>query len=139
MGPNALITVHGRRSGLPRSTPITIVESSGRRWVLAPFGDVNWVRNLRAEGSAAITVRRHTEEVTAVELTPDEAVAFFRTTLAPLARRYGRLAMWIMRNVDKIDIDDPLEAAQGCPVFELQRRLPGSGPSSDGGQHSSGV
>jgi hypothetical protein len=38
MGPNALITVCGRRSALPRTTPITLIESAGRRWVLAPFG-----------------------------------------------------------------------------------------------------
>ena len=101
---------------------MTVIESSGHRWVLAPFGEVNWVRNLRAAGSATIRVRRRTEEVTALELDPDAAVAFFRDTLAPLARRYGRLATWIVRNVDRIDLDNPLEAAQGRPVFELHRR-----------------
>jgi deazaflavin-dependent oxidoreductase (nitroreductase family) len=121
MGPNGLITVRGRRSGLPRTTPITIVEAPGRRWVLAPFGDVNWVHNLRTAGRATITQRRRTEEVTATELAPAEAVVFFRDVLAPLARRYGWLAMWIVRNVDKIDIDDPVEAANGRPVFELHR------------------
>ena len=43
MGPNALITIAGRRSGLPRTTPVTIVESSGRRWLLAlsePYKDL---------------------------------------------------------------------------------------------------
>jgi deazaflavin-dependent oxidoreductase (nitroreductase family) len=135
MGPNALLTVRGRRSGLPRTTPVTIVESAARRWVLAPFGDVNWVRNLRAAGCAVITVRRRTEDVTAAELPPDEAFAFFRDVLAPLARRYGRLAMWIVRYVDRIDIDNPLEAVQGRPVFELTRRSPGAGQTSpiDGG------
>ncbi|HLZ28107.1 MAG TPA: nitroreductase family deazaflavin-dependent oxidoreductase [Chloroflexota bacterium] len=121
MGPNALITVAGRRSGLPRTTPVTVVESAGRWWVLAPFGEVNWVRNLRAAGRATITVRRRPEQVTAVELPLAEAVTFFRDVLAPLARRYGWLALWIVRNVDKIDIDRPVEAAQGRPVFELRR------------------
>ena len=125
MGPNVLVTVRGRKSGLPRTTPLTIVEASGRRWLMAPYGEVNWVRNLRAAGRATITVRRRQEEVTAAELPLAEAVTFFRDVLAPLARHYGWLAMWIVRNVDKIDIDEPAEAAQGRPVFELYR-----GPSS---------
>src|SRR5215469_5839315 len=67
MGPNALVTVRGRKSGLPRTTPLTIVEFSGRRWLMAPFGEADWVRNLRAAGHATIRVGRRKEEVTAVE------------------------------------------------------------------------
>jgi len=119
MGLNALITVRGRKTGLPRTTPITIVQAEGRRWVLAPFGEVNWVLNLRAAGRAIVSVRRRTEEVTAVELTPTEAVAFFRDVVGPLVRRYGWLVEWIVRNVDQIDVDHPAEASQGLPVFEL--------------------
>jgi deazaflavin-dependent oxidoreductase (nitroreductase family) len=126
MGPNALITVAGRTTRLPRTTPVTVVDIDGRRWVLAPFGEVNWVRNLRAAGRATLTVRRRHEQVTAAELPPAEAVTFFRDVLAPLARQYGWLAMWIVRNVDKIDVDNPVEAAQGRPVFELRR-----GPSEE--------
>ena len=47
LGPNALITVRGRKSGRPRTTPLAIIEVTGRRWVWAPWGDVQWVRNLR--------------------------------------------------------------------------------------------
>ena len=62
MGPNVLLTVRGRKSGLPRTTPLTIVEISGRRWLMAPYGEVNWVRNLLAAGRATITVGRRKEE-----------------------------------------------------------------------------
>ena len=65
MGFNGLITIRGRKSGLPRTTPVAIIEVSGRRWVWAPWGDVQWVRNLRAAGRATIIVRRRKEEVTA--------------------------------------------------------------------------
>ena len=77
MGPNALVTIRGRTSGLPRTTPLAIVEHAGRRWIWAPFGEVDWVRNLRAAGEATITVGRRTEEVTAIELDPAERVVFF--------------------------------------------------------------
>ena len=121
MGPNVLITVRGRKTGLPRTTPVTIIENAGRRGLISPFGEVNWVRNLRAAGRATITVGRRKEEVTAVELEPTEAVAFIRDVLAPHARR-ARFGAWIVRNIDKIDIDNPGEAAKGRPVFELHPR-----------------
>src|SRR5262245_27416585 len=68
VGPNALITIRGRTSGLPRTTPVAITKVDGRRWIWAPWGEVNWVRNLRATGRATITVRNRVEEVSAGEL-----------------------------------------------------------------------
>ena len=54
LGFNGLITIRGRKSGLLRTTPVAIIEVSGRRWVWAPWGDVQWVRNLRAAGAADV-------------------------------------------------------------------------------------
>ena len=48
LGYNGLLTIRGRKSGLPRTTPLAIIEVGGRRWVWAPWGEVQWVRNLRA-------------------------------------------------------------------------------------------
>ena len=73
LGLNGLITIRGRKSGLPRTTPVAIIAVAGRRWVWAPWGDVQWVRNLRAAGRATITVRRRQEEVRATELDPAAA------------------------------------------------------------------
>ena len=50
LGPNGLLTVRGRKSDLPRTTPVAIIELSGRRWIWAPWGGSQWVRNLRAAG-----------------------------------------------------------------------------------------
>ncbi len=50
IGFNGLITVRGRKSGLPRTTPLAIIQVGDRRWVWCPWGEVNWVRNLRALG-----------------------------------------------------------------------------------------
>lgn len=118
MGPDVLLTVRGRKSGMPRTTPVTICENSGRRGLISPFGDVNWVRNLRADGRATITVGRRREEVTAIELGPTDAAEFIRDVLAPHARR-TRFGSWFVRNIDKIDIDSPVEASRGRPVFEI--------------------
>ena len=83
---NGLITIPGRTSGLPRTTGVAIIQAKGRRWVWAPWGDVQWVRNLRAAGRATITLRRRKEEVRATELDASGRVEFFRDILGPVAR-----------------------------------------------------
>ena len=117
---NVLVTVPGRVSGQPRTTPLAIIEVDGRRWVWSPWGDVQWVRNLRAAGHATVTVRRTKEEVTATELDPAERIAFFRDILAPYARSL-RGGMTFVRLVDGVDLNHAVEEAEGRPVFELQR------------------
>jgi deazaflavin-dependent oxidoreductase (nitroreductase family) len=121
MGPDVLLTVRGRKSGLPRATPVTLCEYAGRRGLISPFGETDWARNLRAAGRATISVGRRQEEVTAVELDAPEAAAFIRDVLTPVARQ-TRIGAWIVRTIDKIDIDHPEEAVQGRPVFELHPR-----------------
>jgi deazaflavin-dependent oxidoreductase (nitroreductase family) len=118
LGPNGLITIRGRKTSLPRTTALAIITVSGRRWVWAPWGEVNWVRNLRAAGRATITVRRQKEEVTATELDPTERVAFFRDILGPAARRIP-FGAWFIRVLDGVDLDRPVEASEGRRVFEL--------------------
>jgi deazaflavin-dependent oxidoreductase (nitroreductase family) len=118
LGFNGLITIRGRKSGLPRTTPVAIIEVAGRRWVWAPWGDVQWVRNLRAAGRATITVRRQNAEVFATELDATQRVGFFRDVLGPLARRIP-LGVQFIRIFDGVDLNDPVQAAEGRRVFEL--------------------
>jgi deazaflavin-dependent oxidoreductase (nitroreductase family) len=121
LGFNRLVTIRGRKSGLPRITPLAVIEVSGRRWVWAPWGEVHWVRNLRAAGRATITLRGRNEEVRATELDPTQRVAFFRDIAGPLARSIP-FGVWFIRIVDGVDVNHPLEAASGRPVFELHAR-----------------
>jgi deazaflavin-dependent oxidoreductase (nitroreductase family) len=118
LGVNGLVTIRGRKSGQPRTTPLAILSVSGRRWVWAPWGDVDWVRNLRAAGRATITVRQQTEAVRATELDAAQRVAFFRDVLTPFARSIP-FGVQFIRVVDGVDLKDPVEAAEGRRVFEL--------------------
>jgi deazaflavin-dependent oxidoreductase (nitroreductase family) len=118
VGPNGLITIRGRKSGMPRTTPVAIIEVSGRRWVWAPWGEVNWVRNLRAAGHATITVRRRSEEIGATELDEPQRVAFFRDYLGPLARRTP-FGVQFIRIADGVDLNDPIGVAKDRRVFEV--------------------
>ena len=119
MGFNGLLTVRGRASGVARTTPLAIIEVDGRRWIWSPWGEVQWVRNLRAAGRATIEVRRQTQDVIATELSPDGRISFFRDTLGPVARSM-RGGMWFIRTFDGVDLKDPVAAANGRPVFELR-------------------
>lgn len=122
MGPNGLITIRGRVSGEPRTTPVAFVVIGGRTWVQSPFGDVNWVRNLRAAGEATVTTGRRREEVRAVELSRAEKIEFFRDLLGPYVRgmRGGRTLARIL-GISEV-VTDPVAAADRHPVFELHPR-----------------
>src|SRR5713101_3560299 len=63
-----LLTVAGQRSGAPRSTPVTLVEDGGRRWLVSPYGEVAWVRNLRAAGKASLARGARTEAIVVREI-----------------------------------------------------------------------
>lgn len=118
IGPDVLLTVRGRRSGLPRTTPVTICDYGGRRGFISPFGETNWVRNLRASGTATIRYGRKREEIRAVELDRAAAVRFIEEVIAPIAAT-SKVGDWFVRKVDRIDLDDPEKAAAGRPVFEI--------------------
>jgi deazaflavin-dependent oxidoreductase (nitroreductase family) len=115
---NGLITIPGRKTGQPRTTPVAIIAVGGRRWIWAPWGNSHWVRNLRAAGQATITYRRREERVTASELDESQRVGFFRDVLRPLAQSLLG-GMWFIRTFDQTDLRNPVEAAQGRAVFEL--------------------
>ena len=79
IGSFALLTVRGRKSGKPIETPIAIFVQEGKRYLITPYGVVNWVRNLRAAGGeATITHSRRTEKIHAIELPPEAAAPIFR-------------------------------------------------------------
>jgi deazaflavin-dependent oxidoreductase (nitroreductase family) len=122
LGFNRLLTIRGRKSGLPHTTPLAVIERDGRRWVWAPWGEVNWVRNLRAAGTASIRVGSRDVEVRAIELDPSERVTFFRDVLGAVARGIP-FGFAFIRIVDGVDLNDPIEAARGRPVFELHEAL----------------
>lgn len=115
LGGMTLLTVVGRTTGRPRTTPVVIGSHGGVQWVLSPFGEVDWVRNLRAAGTAELTRNRRTETIRATELGPDEA--------APLIRRTLATAPSFTRRNFAVTADSPMDdlklAARDHPVFRL--------------------
>jgi deazaflavin-dependent oxidoreductase (nitroreductase family) len=58
-----LLTVQGRKTGRPHTTPPTVVETDGQRWLVAPYGGVAWAKNVGASGSAKLRRGRVMEQV----------------------------------------------------------------------------
>src|SRR5256714_14081967 len=90
--PMYLLTVRGRKSGLPRTVPIAIWERNGKRYVGSVYGIVDWVRNLRAAGEATLTRGRRSETVNVIALPPGEAGLLLRANIKgghPLSCYYG--------------------------------------------------
>ena len=123
MGPNTLLTVRGRRSGEPRTVPVAVTEADGRRFVIGAYGDVHWVRNLRAAGRGELVLDGRPTPVRAVELDRAEAEWFYRDVVGPYLGRQPRILQVLVRAVFRYvapDIlSDPPLAAQRRPVFEL--------------------
>jgi deazaflavin-dependent oxidoreductase (nitroreductase family) len=85
-----LLTVCGRNSGRSYSTPVTLVEENGERWLVAPYGEVGWVRNARAAGRVTIMRTRRAETVGIVELGAENAAPVLKNYLTryPVVRPF---------------------------------------------------
>jgi hypothetical protein len=71
------------------SVPVNVIRTDGDRWLVAPYGPVNWVRNARASGEVTLRRGRRTETVKVTEVDPT-AVPVLRTYLkqVPITRPY---------------------------------------------------
>jgi hypothetical protein len=74
-----VLTVPGRTSGTPRSTPLSVLDLDGQRYLLEGFPGTDWTRNVRAAGGhATLTTGKRREQVRLVELDPQAALPVLR-------------------------------------------------------------
>ena len=85
-----VLEVRGRKTGEPHHTPVNPLSLDGARYLVAPRGHTNWVRNLRAGDGRAVLQRRRREDVALVEDVSDRRPAILRRylELAPGARPF---------------------------------------------------
>jgi len=131
-GPNVLLTVRGRTSGVARTFPVALLESGGRRYVQSPYGEVNWVRNLRVAGEAVVSGGRNRESVVAVELRTEEAARILQAALEPrLRHRAGALLVTRFFGIRAgATPADFLAVAREHPTFELRPAEPAGDPAA---------
>lgn len=76
-----VLEVAGRKTGEPRRTPVNLLRFEDRRYLVAPRGHTQWVRNLRASGEGRLWLGRRSEAFTAAELSDDEKPPLLRAYL----------------------------------------------------------
>ncbi|HEY6739692.1 MAG TPA: nitroreductase family deazaflavin-dependent oxidoreductase [Actinopolymorphaceae bacterium] len=72
LGTIHVLTVPGRKSGKPRSTPVSPFEVDGHDYIVGGYGIGDWVKNVRAAGKGVLARGRHSRDVELVEL-PESA------------------------------------------------------------------
>jgi deazaflavin-dependent oxidoreductase (nitroreductase family) len=85
-----LLTVTGRRTGQPRTTPVAPVERDGSTWLVSPYGDGDWVRNVRAVGRLELARGAGRAAYSARELDARDAVPILRAYLSMPSARFVR-------------------------------------------------
>lgn len=76
-----VLAVKGRSSGQWRATPVNLLEYGGRRYLVAPRGETQWVRNLRAAGAGELRLGKRAEPFRGRELTEEEKLPVLRAYL----------------------------------------------------------
>jgi deazaflavin-dependent oxidoreductase (nitroreductase family) len=76
-----VLEVPGRKTGEPRRTPVNLMTFDGGRYLVAPRGHTQWVRNLRASGTGRLLVGRRAEDFLATELADDDKPPVLRAYL----------------------------------------------------------
>lgn len=113
-----VLEVRGRTSGRPRRTPVNVLELDGERYLVAPRGETQWVRNLRASGEGRLLVGRRSEPFSASELPDSEKPAILR---AYLRRWRFEVAAFFDGVGPDASEQQMLEVAARHPVFRIAR------------------
>jgi deazaflavin-dependent oxidoreductase (nitroreductase family) len=112
-----VLAVKGRKSGEWRTTPVNPLRVDGTRYLVAPRGNTQWVRNLRVVGTGELRIGGKTEPFSATEIADDEKPAILR---AYLKRWKFEIGVFF----DGVDAKAPesklREIAPGYPIFRVE-------------------
>src|ERR1700734_2665719 len=118
-----VLAVRGRKSGEWRTTPVNpLTLTDGTRYLVAPRGNTQWVRNLRVVGTGELRIGGETEAVRGTEVPEDEKPAILRAYLKRWKFEVGVF-------FDGVDAKAPesklREIAPGYPIFRIEHAQPG--------------
>ena len=111
-----LLVVRGRKSGQIRTTPVNPLEVGGKRYLVAPRGETEWVRNLRAARGGELRLGRHREPIGVEELSDDAKPAILREYLRRWKMETGRFFDGV---TEKSADSDLRRIAPRHPVFRV--------------------
>ena len=110
------LAVRGRSTGEWRTVPVNPLQLGGQRFLIAPRGTTEWVRNLRAAGTAELRLSRSAEQITVLEVADPDKPEVLREYL----RRWKAEVGQFFEGIDQRSSDEELLAiAPGFPVFRI--------------------
>lgn len=112
-----ILAVRGRKTGEWRTVPVNLLEYEGRRYLVAPRGETQWVRNLRAGGTGELRVGRRRESFRAVELPDADKPALLRAYLRKWAFEVKVFFEGVGADAPEGDLR---RIAPGYPVFRIE-------------------
>ncbi|HNM83585.1 MAG: nitroreductase/quinone reductase family protein [Mycobacterium sp.] len=119
IGTFAILTVRGRKSGRRIQVPLVVFPKDEKRYLVAAYGIVNWVRNIRAAGGEATLTRgRHTEKIAAVELPIEQAAPILRDVVQTGAPNVPKLLVNAYRRFLVLPY---LDVELNSPLHEFER------------------
>jgi deazaflavin-dependent oxidoreductase (nitroreductase family) len=113
-----VLAVRGRKSGEWRTVPVNLLEHEGVRYLVAPRGETQWVRNLRASGTGELRVGRRRETFQAIELADAEKPAVLRAYLRKWAFEVKVFFEGVGADAPEAELG---RIAPGYPVFRIER------------------
>ena len=112
-----ILEVRGRHSGMPRRTPVNLLDIEGRQYLVSPRGDTQWVRNARADGGRlALILGRRRDKRIAEELSDSEKSPILRAYLRKWKMEVGIFFDGVTADSEEEDV---LRIAPDHPVFLL--------------------
>ena len=112
-----ILAVRGRTSGEWRTTPVNPITLDGVRYLVAPRGNTQWVRNIRAARGGELRIGRKAEPFAATEVADDDKPAILRAYL----KRWKWEVGVFFNGVDANAPEEKLrEIAPGYPVFHIE-------------------
>jgi deazaflavin-dependent oxidoreductase (nitroreductase family) len=114
-----VLAVRGRSSGEWRTTPINLLTYRGERYLVAPRGVTQWVRNIRARGEAELRIGRRREPIKVVELSDDEKPDLLRAYLRRWKMEIGAFFQGVG---PESSTEELRRIAHGYPVFRILPR-----------------
>lgn len=83
------LTVRGRKTGKPYTVPVLPLDYDGKHYLVAPRGNTQWARNLRAVGEAELKVRGRRRRVRAMEIAPAQRKPVVDAYVEQYGKKYG--------------------------------------------------
>jgi hypothetical protein len=111
-----LLAVRGRTSGIWRTTPVNVLTLDDLRYLVAPRGHAEWVRNMRAAGGGELRLGSAIEPISTTELADAQKPPVIRAYLRRWGWEVGRFFDGLAKDATEAQI---LDAAPGIPVFRI--------------------